>query len=1259
MSRNDHGRPRRSRPLGRAARPTAEPVEPRRLLSGASPTLPGGVAGLPAGVSARAVGGRFDVSVTPTAGRSTPTSVRVVDSTQTTTAAAMTTAGTAAPLDATAPTGLTPAQVRHAYGVDRVLFGSVQGDGTGQTIAIIDAYDWPTAAADLHAFDLSFGLPDPPSFAKVNQTGGTALPGVDPSAKGYDWELDEAVAVEWAHAMAPAASILLVEANSGGDADLITAAAGYARTVPGVTAVCMTFARPESSADATLNATFTTPAGHAGVTFVAATGDYGAPAAFPACSPNVVAVGGTTLATTGTDGTYGSEAAWSGSGGGISAYQSQPSYQAGVVTQSTTRRTVPDLAFDADPSTGVAVCDSYDFGPDIPWQTVGGTSLSAACVAGVVAVADQGRAAVGRPSLDGPADALPRLYTLPAAGPFHDVTTGINVAYAARAGYDLATGRGSPVADRLVAALAAAGPYVSATSPTGYLTAAPSAVTFTFSRAMDPASFDPAADVDAFTAANGAIDLRSSITGYTWASPTALQVSFAAPASATGVFAMTIGPDVRSADGFPMDQNADGVAGQPGVDAVTATFDVDPVRLAVASASPAANGLLSGAAPTLALTFNQPVDPATVQASDLTLTHATATAVAVSADGLTVTFTLGNFTVDGSLTATLPAGSVAKPDGTPLRSAYSATFTADAAVLPLPTPLTALGPTGSLAYAAPATPQDYIYRAGETHSYTVALDAGLQFSVGVNASIGGLRPTVALVNPAGRMIAAAAGPTTSGGYAALQAVPIPTAGTYTVIVGGANSTTGYFYLYAQLNAVFEQQLTSGVSHLTAAAAQSLDGAFVPVDGGGRRADVPGHLFQAISTTATLLSDTFESGLGGLTLNNAPANGLWHLSTGRAADVGHSASTSLYFGAGETANGGGTYDTGARAAGYATAPAVTIPSTVTAATAKFNYILQTQGSTAADKAQLQVSTDGGTTFTTVASYNGTTAESSSWKPATADLTAYKGKTVVLPVVVRHGRRDGQPVRGVVPRRRGRHHPDRLHDRQSAPANGRVRVHVGRRRVGVGRPRVQRAGLPVVARPGREPGRRLHTDRRRTGRVRGRLRRPRDRHLLRQGGRPPGLRLQPVRHGRRVVRRCQRRRVRQRPADRGRLRQRRPAGARPADGDDRRRPVRRHAGCRSDSDGGDGDAVRRHAGVAGQHARPHAGPVHDERGGRRRHHDHHRQRRAERHAHLHDGGGRDVRRRRRVDRGRAGRRLRAVRRRRVDGTAAADRRVRHAG
>ncbi len=164
----------------------------------------------------------------------------------------------------------------------------------------------------------------------------------------------------------------------------------------------------------------------------------------------MLSVGGTTLNLNSQG--YLSESGWSGSGGGISAYEAQPSYQRGLVTQSTTRRTNPDVAYDANPSTGFPVYDSYNNPVSAPWSQWGGTSAGAPQWAALVAIADQGRALAGKTALDGATQTLPMLYAL-AAGDFHDVTSGTSTGsprYSAGAGYDLVAGRGSPYANLVV-----------------------------------------------------------------------------------------------------------------------------------------------------------------------------------------------------------------------------------------------------------------------------------------------------------------------------------------------------------------------------------------------------------------------------------------------------------------------------------------------------------------------------------------------------------------------------------------------------------------------------------------------------------------------------------------------------------------------------------------------------------------------------------------------------------------------------------------
>jgi len=385
------------------------------------------------------------------------------------------------------PSGFSPATIRQAYGINQVLFGSSIGDGAGQTIAIVDAFNDPNIAGDLHAFDQQYGLSDP-TLTRINQNGGSSLPGAAPG-RGNSWALEISLDVQWAHAIAPAASILLVEAYSASDNDL-AAAVNTARNYAGVSVVSMSWGGGEGTSALNDNL-FTTPAGHTPITFIASAGDQGAYSSpsqkaveFPASSPNVLAIGGTRLSVSG-NGNYGSETGWGsgtssytngGSGGGISGDESQPAFQKGIVTQSSNFRTVPDVAFDADPNSGVAVYDSYDSAGN-PWLQVGGTSLGAPAWAAMIAIADEGRVLAGLSTLDGASQTLPALYALPSAD-FHDITSGNN-GYAAGPGYDLVTGRGSPVANKLIPDLA--GNHSTPTNPNPGPAATPVIGSFTLS----------------------------------------------------------------------------------------------------------------------------------------------------------------------------------------------------------------------------------------------------------------------------------------------------------------------------------------------------------------------------------------------------------------------------------------------------------------------------------------------------------------------------------------------------------------------------------------------------------------------------------------------------------------------------------------------------------------------------------------------------------------------------------------------------------
>ena len=214
--------------------------------------------------------------------------------------------------------------------------------------------------------------------------------------------MEEALDVEWAHAIAPGAAIVLVECSSASGLDMYQGAV-TAAGLPGVSVVSMSWESGEFAGEKSFDADFTTPSGHQGVTFVASTGDGGSPGDYPAYSPNVVAVGGTSLYLNAND-TYNSEAGWSGSGGGKSVYEAEPAYQDGV--QSTGLRTTPDVSFDANPNTGVAVYDSYNGTSATPWEQIGGTSMAAPSWAGLLAIANQGRAQEGVATFSGSSQAL-------------------------------------------------------------------------------------------------------------------------------------------------------------------------------------------------------------------------------------------------------------------------------------------------------------------------------------------------------------------------------------------------------------------------------------------------------------------------------------------------------------------------------------------------------------------------------------------------------------------------------------------------------------------------------------------------------------------------------------------------------------------------------------------------------------------------------------------------------------------------------------
>ncbi len=309
-----------------------------------------------------------------------------------------------------------PSDIKTAYNLP-------SDGGAGTTIAIVDAYNNPNLASDLAYFSTYNNLPTPSlTIHKMSSR----------ISNDYNWGMEEALDVQWAHAIAPEAKILLVEARSASLNDLLSAVI-YAKSQPGVVSVSMSWGGNEFSSETSYDSYFTSTTG---VQFFAASGDTGGAIIWPSSSANVISVGGTTL--TNTNGQW-SETAWSGSGGGVSSYEPVSSGQA-IANLGYKHRATPDVSFNADPNTGFAVYDT--FMPTKGWYVVGGTSAGAPQWAAIQAL---GKSATST-----------NLYSLYASttsysADFRDVTIGQSGGYSAGTGYDLTTGIGSPLTTNFAA----------------------------------------------------------------------------------------------------------------------------------------------------------------------------------------------------------------------------------------------------------------------------------------------------------------------------------------------------------------------------------------------------------------------------------------------------------------------------------------------------------------------------------------------------------------------------------------------------------------------------------------------------------------------------------------------------------------------------------------------------------------------------------------------------------------------------------------
>ncbi len=301
--------------------------------------------------------------------------------------------------------GYTPSQIKSAYNLPA-------SGGEGMTIAVIIAYHTANIKTYLEVFSQAYGLPLPTDSNFEVHKMATYIP------SDAGWSIEACLDVEWAHAIAPNATILLVEAVSNSGTDLVNAI-NYATARSDVDVVTMSWGTDEFSGEASYDYLFSNP----NMEFFAASGDNGSVVMWPSVSSNVVAVGGTSL----NIGSTTSETAWSGSGGGISLYEPIPSYQINYGLNGT-KRVVPDVAYNADSSTGVRVYyNNY-------WYIVGGTSAGSPQWAGIYAL-----------GLSASHENLYYKASTAHATYFRDIVLGSTSKYSAAIGYDYITGLGSPL----------------------------------------------------------------------------------------------------------------------------------------------------------------------------------------------------------------------------------------------------------------------------------------------------------------------------------------------------------------------------------------------------------------------------------------------------------------------------------------------------------------------------------------------------------------------------------------------------------------------------------------------------------------------------------------------------------------------------------------------------------------------------------------------------------------------------------------------
>ena len=279
-----------------------------------------------------------------------------------------------------APSGYGPSDLQSAYALPSSTKGS------GQTVAVVDAYNDPDAASDLATYRSQYGLPACTvangCFKQVSQTGSTtSLP-----RNNGGWAEEESLDLDMVSAICPLCHIDLVEASSTTTASLGTAENEAAKL--GATEISNSYGGSESSSDTSYDSAYYN---HPGIAITASSGDDGYGVEYPAASQYVTSVGGTSLTRSSTARGW-TETVWDDAGSGCSSVDAQPSWQKAnsQITSVCSRRAVADVSADADPNTGVAVYDSYSYEGYSGWLVFGGTSVASPIIASVYALAGNG-----------------------------------------------------------------------------------------------------------------------------------------------------------------------------------------------------------------------------------------------------------------------------------------------------------------------------------------------------------------------------------------------------------------------------------------------------------------------------------------------------------------------------------------------------------------------------------------------------------------------------------------------------------------------------------------------------------------------------------------------------------------------------------------------------------------------------------------------------------------------------------------------------